>query len=168
MKLITTNSEVELRPGTIKDIHLLMSFIRSMAKYERLEVYATEKDLEKSLFCENPAACTLIAFIDGKPIAYVVYFFTFATMTGKRGLWLDDLFVDPEFRRNGIGKALMAYMADVAIQNKCERFEWMVLDWNRPALNFYEELGATVLDNWRICRLNGVTLANLARQYGTR
>lgn len=164
MKFSAKNFEFEVRPGTIDDVALLMSFIRSMAEFEKLEVKTTEKDLEESLFGERPAAQTLLAFVGAKPVAYVVYFFTFATMVGKRCLWLDDLFVDPEFRGKGLGKALMAYLADVAIQNKCGRFEWIVLDWNKSAVEFYRKMGATVLDDWRICRFDEKTLPSVARQ----
>jgi len=164
MKLAATNLEIEVRPGTVDDIPLLLSFIHSMAKFEKLEVYATEKILQESLFCERPAAHTLLAFVDGMPAAYVVYFFSFGTMVGKRGLWLDDLFVDPDFRGKGIATTLMAYLADLAIQNKCGRFEWMVLDWNKPAIDFYQGMGATALDGWRIYRLEEDKLAGLAKQ----
>jgi GNAT superfamily N-acetyltransferase len=141
---------------------LLLSFIRSMAAFEKLEVTATEESLAAALFGEAPAARTLLAFVGGKPVAYATYFFTFATMVGRRGLWLDDLFVDPAFRGQGIGRALMAYLAGVARENQCARFEWMVLDWNEPAIGFYRRLDATVLDEWRICRLAGPQLSRLA------
>jgi GNAT superfamily N-acetyltransferase len=137
MKLAATDLEIEVRPGTVEDVPLLLSFIHSMAKFEKLEVYATEKILQEALFGERPAAHTLLAFVDRRPAAYVVYFFSFATMIGMRGLWLDDLFVHPDFRGKGIAQALMAYLADLAIENKCGRFEWMVLDWNETAIAFY-------------------------------
>ncbi|MCX5801296.1 MAG: GNAT family N-acetyltransferase [Candidatus Eisenbacteria bacterium] len=162
MRLSTTDLEIEVRAGTVEDIPLLMSFIRSMAEYEKLQVTATEHILQESLFGEHPAAYTLLAFVDGRPVAYAVYFFTFATMAGKRSLWLDDLFVTPDFRGKGIATALMAYLADVAIQNKCGRFEWMVLEWNESAIGFYERLGAKVLTEWRIHRLEEAQLPRVA------
>jgi len=164
MILAAGDLEIEVRPGTAADIPLLLSFIYSMAEFEKLEVTATEETLRESLFGECPAAHTLLAFADGRLAAYVTYFFTFATMVGKRGLWLDDLFVYPHFRGRGIARLLMAYLADVAVQNNCGRFEWMVLDWNESAIDFYRGLGATVLDDWRICRLDEGSLANLAEQ----
>ncbi len=164
MRLVVTDLEIEIRPGTINDIPLLLSFIHSMAEFEKLEVFATHEILKESLFGEHPAAQTLLAFVDGRPAAYAVYFFTFATMVGKRGLWLDDLFVDPGFRGKGIAKALMAYLANLAIKNKCGRFEWMVLDRNKSAIDFYQGLGATLLDDWRICRLDEDDFTGVAEQ----
>ncbi len=165
MKLAVTNLEIEVRAGTIDDVPLLLSFIHSMAEFEKLEVTATEELLKESLFGELPAAHTLLAYVDGRPAAYAIYFFTFASMVGKRGLWLDDLFVSPDFRGKGVAKALMAYLADVAIQHKCGRFEWMVLDWNKSAIDFYQKMGATVFDDWRICRLDEDRLASVANDW---
>ncbi len=163
MKLKVTDCEIEVRAGTADDIPLLMSFIKSMAEFEKMEFKATPQDLQESLFGERPAAHTLLAFMDGKPAAYVTYFFSFASTVGKRGLWLDDLFVNPDFRGKGIAKALMSHLADIAIQNKCGRFEWMVLDWNKSAIDFYQGVGATVLDDWRICRVDEEKLAGFAK-----
>lgn len=162
MRLIANNIEVEVRAGTVADVPLLLEFIRSMAAFENLTVSATEESLRDALFGANPASHTLLAYVDAKAIGYATYFFTFATMIGKRGLWLDDLFIDPAFRGKGIGKALMAHLADVALQNQCGRFEWMVLDWNESAIRFYEHLGATTLTGWRMCRLEEDQLSRLA------
>jgi GNAT superfamily N-acetyltransferase len=167
MLLVVNGIDVELRAGTIADVPVLLTFIRAMAAFEKLPVTATEESLRAALFGEAPAAHTLLAFVNGHPVAYATYFFTFATMEGKRGLWLDDLFVDTAFRGKGIGQALMAYLADVAIQNQCGRFEWMVLDWNEAAIGFYERLGATVLPEWRICRLAEGQLASVAGRLAT-
>jgi GNAT superfamily N-acetyltransferase len=166
MKLAATGLEIEVRPGTVADVPLLLAFIRSMAEFERLPVTATEELLCESLFGERPAAEVLLAFAGGRPAAYVTYYFTFSSMVGKRGLWLDDLFVSPEFRGRGIGGALMSYLASIAIRNRCGRFEWSVLDWNKPAIAFYRKLGATLVADWRLCRLDGERLAGLAGQQG--
>jgi GNAT superfamily N-acetyltransferase len=162
MILVLNEIEVELRDGTETDVPLLLSFIRSMAAFEKLTVTATEESLRAALFGEAPAARVLLAFVKGEPIAYATYFFTFATMVGKRGLWLDDLFVIPAFRGKGIGRALMAYIAQIAMRHQCSRLEWMVLDWNETAIGFYKRLGATILPDWRICRLEETQLADVA------
>jgi GNAT superfamily N-acetyltransferase len=162
MIIVVNNIELELRDGTITDVPLLLSFIRSMAAFEKLTVTATEESLRAALFGEAPAARVLFAFVNGKPIAYATYFFTFATMVGKRGLWLDDLFVIPAFRGKGIGKTLMAYLADIAIQHQCGRLEWMVLDWNEMAIGFYKRLGIKILADWRICRLEEAQFSSVA------
>jgi GNAT superfamily N-acetyltransferase len=162
MKLKVNDLKIEVRPGTADDIPLLLSFIRAMAKFEKMEVHTTEETLRDSLFGERPAAFTLLVFVDDKPAAYVVYFFSFATMVGRRNLWLDDLFVSPEFRGKGIAKALMAYLANIAIENECGRFEWIVLDWNESAIDFYRGLGAKTLDDWRIWRLDEGKCTELA------
>lgn len=164
VKLKTADLEFEVRSGTADDIPLLLSFIKSMAEFEKLEVSATEQILQEALFGEHPAAHTLLAFVDGEPAAYAVYFFSFSTMIGKRGFWLDDIFVKPEFRGKGIAKALMAYLADIAIRNKCGRFEWIVLDWNKSAFEFYKGMGAVVLGDWKVCRLDGDELDGLAKE----
>ncbi|MFC1573520.1 GNAT family N-acetyltransferase [Candidatus Eisenbacteria bacterium] len=164
MKLAATGVEFELRAGTVDDVPLLLSFIHAMAEFEKLEVQTSESTLREALFGEHPAAQTLLAFIDDQPVAYAVYFFGFATMVGKRGLWLDDLFVKPQFRGNGIATAVMAYLADLAVQSNCGRFEWVVLDWNSPAISLYQRMGAKIHDDWRLCRLDDDELANVASQ----
>lgn len=164
MKLATKKLGFEIRAGTVDDVPLLLSFIHLMAEFEKLEVTATVESLEEALFGERPSAHVLFAFVDDAPAAYVVYFFTFATMVGKRGLWLDDLFVIPEFRGQGIAAALMAYLAEIAIQNNCARFEWMVLDWNKTAIDFYLGMEASVLKDWKICRIEEWKLARVANR----
>lgn len=162
MKLAAADFDVEVRAGTVADVPLLLSFFREMAAFERLDVEATEQSLQESLFGARPAAETLLAFVDGTPAAYAVYYFTFSTMVGKRGLWLEDVFVRPEFRGKGIGKAFMTYLAGIALDQNCGRFEWSVLDWNSAAIDFYRGLGATFLDDWRICRLDKERLTRVA------
>lgn len=162
VKLMANDLEVEVRSGTPADVSLLLSFIRKMAEFEKLTASATEESLRSSLFGEASAAHTLLAFVDGQPIGYATYFFSFTSMMGRRALWLDDLFVDPALRSRGIGKALMAYLAGIAVENKCARFEWIVLDWNTSAIDLYKRLGADVLPDWRICRVDEANLADLA------
>jgi GNAT superfamily N-acetyltransferase len=162
MRLTVNNVEVDVRAAAPGDVPLLLSFIRAMAAFEKLSVSATETSLEDALFGEAPAAHALLAFVDGEPIGYAIYFFSFSSMMGRRALWLDDLFIDPAFRGRGIGKALMAYLAGIAVQNRCARFEWIVLDWNAPAIEFYRRLGAEVLPDWRICRVTDARLADIA------
>jgi GNAT superfamily N-acetyltransferase len=153
MKLAVPNLNVDVRAATVDDIPQLMSFIRKMGAFEKLTVSTTEDDLRESLFGENPAARALLFTLDGTPVGYATYFFTFASMTGRRGLWLDDLFIDEPFRAKGIGKAFMQFMNEMSIKNGCARFEWMVVDWNEPAIAFYKGLGAEIFTNWYICRL---------------
>lgn len=163
--ILTVNElSVEVRAGTSADVPLLLTFIRKMAEFEKLTVTATEESLRDALFGDAPAARALLAFVAGKPIAYATWFFSFTSMMGRRALWLDDLFVDPAFRGKGIGKALMAYLARIAVENRCGRFEWIVLDWNTEAIEFHRCLGADVLPDWRICRLDE---AHLPRMAGT-
>lgn len=162
MKISAKNIDIEVREGTTEDVPLILSFIKAMARFEKLEVTADEETLRRSLFGDDPAARTLLVFSDGEPVAYVVYFFTFSTMVGKRSLYLEDLYVDPPFRGKGIARALMAYLAGLAAENDCGRFEWTVLDWNSHAIEFYEGLGAGMLDDWRICRLDGDRIEKLA------
>jgi GNAT superfamily N-acetyltransferase len=163
MVLLVDGLEVEVKTCTSADVPVLLSFFRSMAAFERLPITATEESLRTALFSGEPAAHALIVSVGDKPIGYVVYYFTFSTLVGKRCLWLEDLFIDPAFRGKGIGRVLMAYLAGIAIQHQCGRFEWSVLDWNEPALRFYKSLGASVLDDWRICRLTEAQLDRVAR-----
>jgi len=156
--------EIQIREATSDDLPLLLAFIRAMAEFEKLPVTATEETLHESLFGDHPAAFSLLAFADGQPAAYAVYFFSFSTMIGRRGMWLDDVFVDVNFRGKGIGKAMMAYLANIALQNQCGRFEWMVLDWNQPAIGLYKQLGASIHQDWHLCRLDAEGLLRVAQQ----
>lgn len=161
--LLTVNDiNVEVRAGTPVDVPLLLRFIREMAAFEKLTVSATEESLHAALFGEVPAARALLVFVDGKPIGYATYFFSFTSMMGRRALWLDDLFVDPAFRGKGIGKALMAHLAGIAVENQCARFEWIVLDWNTDAIAFYQRLGADVVADWRVCRMDEAQTRRIA------
>ncbi|HEU5398786.1 MAG TPA: GNAT family N-acetyltransferase [Gammaproteobacteria bacterium] len=157
---------LRIRSATPADIGLILGFIRELAEYEKLahEVVATEPDLRRSLFGERPAAECLIAESGGKPAGFALFFHNFSTFLGKPGLYLEDLYVKPELRGQGVGRKLLAHLARLAISRGCGRFEWAVLDWNEPAIRFYQSLGARMLQDWRINRVTGDALAKLAAE----
>lgn len=162
MRIALNDIDVEIRAGTPGDVPLLLTLIRKLAEFEKLTTGATEESLRADLFGEAATARTLLAFVDGEPAGYAIYFFSFASMEGRRALWLEDLFIDAGFRGKGIGKAMMTYVAKIAVENRCARLEWIVLDWNSSAIEFYEGLGADILPDWRICRVRGANLDHLA------
>ena len=155
MKNWSAELEIEIREGTIEDIPQVLAFIREMAEFEQLPVYATVEGLKQVLYGDHPAAQVILVYVGDIPVAYANYFFTFSSMLGKRGIWLDDIYVSPDWRGKKIGRAIMAYVAQVAVDNDCGRFEWSVLDWNENAIQFYKKLGADIMEEWRICRLEG-------------
>jgi GNAT superfamily N-acetyltransferase len=161
-----TTAPTRIVPATERDVPLILQFIRGLAEYERLshEVTATEQGLRESLFGRHPAAEVVICYIGGEPAGFALFFHNYSTFVGKPGLYLEDLFVLPTFRGRGCGKALLAYLAKLAVDRNCGRFEWTVLDWNEPAIGFYKKLGARLLDDWRVCRMSGEALRNLARE----
>lgn len=146
-----------IRPALETDLPLVLNFIRELAEYEHLadQVVATEDRLKATLFPESgrPAAEAVLAFAGERPAGFAVFFTTFSTFLAKPGLWLEDLYVKPEHRKSGIGKALWQYGADEARRRGCGRYEWNVLDWNEPAIRFYERQGATIMKEWKLCRL---------------
>ena len=150
-----------IRSATATDVPLILTFIRDLAIYEKLlpEVVATEDTLRRTLFGNSPAAHVVIAEVDGRPAGFALYFFNYSTFLSKPGLYLEDLFVQPEFRGHGTGKALLLHLAKIANARGCGRMEWSVLDWNEPAKGFYKKLGAVPLDDWRVMRLTGDALA---------
>lgn len=156
---------IEIRPATAADVPLVLGFIRQLAAYERLthEVVADEAILRESLFGARPAAEALIGTVDGVPAGFVVFFQNFSTFLGRPGLYLEDLFVLPEFRGRGLGKAFLTHLAGEAVRRGCGRFEWAVLDWNQPAIDFYRKLGAEPQGDWTIFRLTGEALRRLAK-----
>ena len=153
-----------IRPATEQDVPLILNFIRALAEFEREPdaVTATEADLLRDGFGANPYYHCLIAEQDGKPAGFAFYFFNYSTWTGRPGLYLEDVFVNPEFRGLGIGKALLARVAARAVEKNCPRLQWEVLDWNTPAVDFYKSLGADFLDEWRNVRITGDALKKLA------
>ena len=159
-----------IRPATADDALRLLAFIRGIAEYEGLthQVRATEERLLASLFGDDPAAEALLAFADGKPAGFAVYFHTYSTFLARRGMHLEDLYVSPEFRRHGLGTLLLKRVAAIAVERGCGRFEWMALDWNTDAHRFYEGLGAEMLPEWRLFRIQGDSLRRLAEEAGEK
>lgn len=157
---------LSIREATKDDIDLIFRFICDLAEYERLrhEVYADVEVLGQYLFGQRPMAEVLIGEIDGAPKGFALFFHNFSTFEGKPGLYLEDLFVDPESRGSGLGKALLSRLARTALDRGCARFEWAVLDWNEPAIAFYRSIGARPMDEWTVQRLDGDALRRLAEQ----
>lgn len=154
-----------IRPATESDLPLLLQFIRDLAEYENLahECVADEAKLRTAMFGPRPCAEALLGFAGDEPAAFAVFFQNFSTFLAQPGIYLEDLFVRPAFRRRGYAKALLTHLAREANRRGCGRFEWAVLEWNKPAIQFYEAFGATVLPDWRVCRLSGDALARFAR-----
>ncbi len=157
---------LNIRAASIDDIPLILEFIRDLAEYEKAsqEAVATAAQLRRHGFSERPRFQVLIAEWDGQPAGFALYFYHFSTWVGRPTLFLEDLFVRPQFRRQGIGKALLLYLAKVAEEEDCGRFEWQVLDWNTPAIEFYQSLGARALKEWLTMRVSGQALEELAAQ----
>jgi GNAT superfamily N-acetyltransferase len=147
-----------------RDVPLILAFIRELAEYERLphEVVATEEGLRQSLFGAPPAAEVLIGKLHGEPVGFALFFHNFSTFVGRRGLYLEDIYVRPSARGRGLGRALLVYLARLARERGCGRMEWAVLDWNQPAIAFYRQLGAVPMDDWTVFRLAGDALDALA------
>jgi GNAT superfamily N-acetyltransferase len=153
-------TELKIREASRSDVPLILQLIRDLATYERApnEAVATEAGLREVLFGAEPAAHVLLAFSNDEAVGFAVYFFNFSTWLGRPGLYLEDLFVRPEFRGRGCGRALLVRLAQIARARGCGRMEWAVLDWNEPAIQFYKKLGALPLDQWTVFRLtwNGI------------
>ena len=160
------HDEITIRPAESADTALILSFIQGLAEYEKLahEVVASEQDLRRTLFGDRPAAEVLIAEYAGKPAGFALFFTSYSTFLAKPGIYLEDLFVLPEFRSRGIGKALLVFLAGLAVEREMGRLDWSVLDWNAPAIKFYEQIGARGLSDWTQYRLDGKALHHLAEQ----
>ena len=158
------NGNFSIRTATVDDLPLILKFIRELAEYEKLghEVTATEDTLRKSLFSAKPSAEVLLAWDGEHFVGFAVYFHNFSTFLGKPGLYLEDLFVQPAFRGRGFGKAMVLHLARLARDRGCGRFEWAVLDWNKPSIEFYRSLGAVPMHDWTVFRVTGKALDALA------
>ena len=156
--------DFEIRPACVADVPIILNLIRDLATYERApnEVTATEEQLVDVLFGEKPAAEVLLAFEEESPVGFAVYFFNFSTWLGRAGLYLEDLFVKPEKRGKGYGRALLIELAKIARDRGCGRMEWAVLDWNEPAIKFYRSLGAKPMHEWTVFRLTREKIGKLA------
>jgi len=160
----TSLPDVQLRLATVADVGIILSFIRQLADYEKLshQVVATEQALADTLFGAKAYAEVVIAEHLGQPAGFALFFHNYSTFLAKPGLYLEDLFVAPDKRGLGLGKALITYLAKLAVERDCGRMEWSVLDWNQPAIDFYQSLGATMMDDWRINRVTGDSLSQMA------
>ena len=157
-------TQVSVRPAVAADGDLILRFIRDLAAYEKLldDVRATRDDITVALFGENPKAFCDIAEIDGRPVGFALWFYNFSTFVGRHGIYLEDLFVQPQARGSGAGKALLANLARRCVDENLGRLEWAVLDWNAPSIAFYDSLGAAAMDEWIVRRMTGEALRKLA------
>lgn len=159
-----SQDSITIRPANKNDAALILSFIQGLAEYEKLadEVVGTEQDLQRTLFSARPSAEVLIAEHMGNPTGFALFFTSYSTFLARPGIYLEDLFVLPEYRGHGIGKALLAFLAGLVVERKMGRLDWSVLDWNEPAIRFYEQIGARGLTDWTQYRLDGKALRELA------
>ena len=164
--MLKTVSNFKIRPAVENDAGTIFSLVKELADYERLthEVVATENDIRRSLFGERPFAEALIGEYERTPISFALFFYNFSTFIGKPGIYLEDLYVKPEYRSKGLGRKMLAYIARLAIKRNCGRFEWSVLDWNTPAIRTYDRLNAKPMQDWILYRLTGGALAELAKE----
>lgn len=158
------SNQLIIRPVTPEDVTLLFDLIKGLADYEKLSHIVTGNTelLTKHLFSDRPFIYSILAEYDQKPVGFALYFFNYSTFLTKPGIYLEDLFVIPEYRGKGIGKALLNHLGKIALENDCGRIEWSVLDWNQPAIEFYQYIGAEILPDWRICRVTGEGIKNIA------
>ena len=160
---------IEIREACREDAPLLAEFICALAEYEKLsdECFVTAEKIDRTMFGPKAHAEALIATLDGKPAGFALFFHTYSTFLAQPGLYLEDLFVNPELRRRGIGAALFKRLAQIACERNCGRFEWSALDWNTPAINFYKKMGARAMDEWTVFRLTGENLKSFAAAVST-
>lgn len=158
--------KLHIRPATIEDSQQILQFVRDLALYEKAEheAVATPEHLKNTLFREQPSVFGLICEVDGKAVGFAIYFFNYSTWQGQHGLYLEDLYVTPQARGAGAGKAMLQHLAKIAVDKDCGRFEWSVLDWNTPAIDFYDTLGAKPQSEWIRYRMTGNALQDMAAQ----
>ncbi|WP_435010449.1 N-acetyltransferase family protein [Tundrisphaera lichenicola] len=156
----------DLRPARLEDSETIAAMVRELAVYEKLEGHAraTGEDLARHLFGDRPSAEVILAEVEGEPVGFSLFFPTFSTFRGQAGIYIEDIFVRPEYRNQGIGKALLARVARIAVDRDCGRVEWSVLNWNAPSIAFYQAQGAVPMDEWTVYRLDESALLSLARK----
>lgn len=164
MTISTGSADFTIKPATKKDVPVILAFIKKLADYERLshEVVATEELLQRTLFGQRRTAEVAIGYFKNEPVGFVLFFHNFSTFLGQPGIYIEDLFVNESFRRRGFGTALLVHVAKLAAARDCGRLEWSVLDWNEPAINFYQKLGAVAMNEWTVFRVTGENLQQLA------
>lgn len=155
---------LSIRPATVADTPTILALITALAEYERLAdaVVATEERLRESLFGATPEAEVVIAEVGGDTAGFALFFHNYSTFLARKGIWLEDLFVRPEWRGRGVGRRLLEHLARLAVERGCGRLEWWVLDWNEPAIRFYESVGAEAQSDWTVYRVTGSALRDLA------
>jgi GNAT superfamily N-acetyltransferase len=155
---------LNIRAAQVEDVSEIFSLIEALAKYEKLSLalVGNAEALKEHLFGKRPYADAIVAELDDKMVGYALFFYNYSTFLTKPGIYIEDIFILPEHRRQGIGKALLANVARIAVDIDAGRLEWSVLDWNQSAIDFYKTMGASILDEWRICRVSGDNLKNLA------
>jgi GNAT superfamily N-acetyltransferase len=156
--------DLRIAPATVADVPSILRLVKQLAVYEKLahEMVSTAEDFQRALFGPQRHVEALIAFVEDTPVAFALYFYTFSTFLGKRGIYLEDIFVEPAWRGQGIGSALLQRLAAIAREQNCGRMEWSVLTWNQPSIDFYHRLGAVTMEEWRTFRLTGEALDALA------
>jgi GNAT superfamily N-acetyltransferase len=162
----TSEGRFRIKPATVDDVGLVLDFVKCLAEYERMadEVATTEDDLRESLFGPGAVAEAVIGYAGDEPVGLALFFYTYSTFTGRHSLYLEDIFVLPQWRGQGMGRELMGFLAKKALARKCRRLEWSVLDWNEPAIGFYKRLGAVPVNGWTTYRLAGAELEKLASE----
>ena len=164
MMIATDTRGFQIKSATESDVSVILSFVKKLARYERLlhEVVATKELLRETLFGKRRTAEVVIGYLETKPVGFVLFFHNYSTFLGKPGLYIEDLFVDEDYRRRGYGRALLLHVARLAKERGCGRLEWSVLDWNQPAIDFYKKLGALPMNEWTVFRVAGKSLDELA------